>query len=162
MLRLARPCVGSEPHSLSRQDPHRVLQCSAIVILMFGMFGAALLTGCRTNPRPAGSGDWDKYVADYLESYFAAHPDVAVAEGRHEFDGQLPDWTRAGIDGEIARLHAARARAAAFAGNLDQRQQFERDYVLAQLIRTCSGANQPAGLIAIPTSTAIRSIPRSI
>ena len=133
MLRLARLCVGSEPHKLSGQHPHRILRCSAIVILMFGMFGAASLTGCRTNPRPAGSGDWDKFVADYLESYFAAHPDVAVAEGRHEFDGQLPDWTKAGLDGEIARLHAARARAAAFTDSLDQRQQFERDYVMAQI-----------------------------
>ena len=97
---------------------------------MLGMFGAALLTGCRTNPRPAGSGDWDKYVADYLEAYFAAHPDGAVGAGRHEFDGKLPDFNSAAIDKEVARLHAARTRVENFAGTLDQRQQFEREYLL--------------------------------
>ena len=130
MLRPERLCVASEPHQLSRQDPRRLLQCSAVVILMIG---TALLTGCSTNPRPAGSVDWDKFVADYLESYFAAHPDAAVGEGRHEFDGQLPDWSKAGLNREIARLHAARARAATLTDNLDQRQQFERDYVTAQI-----------------------------
>jgi hypothetical protein len=92
-----------------------------------------LLTGCRTASRPAASADWDKYVADYLEAYFAVHPEIAVVEGRHEFDGKLPDWSKSGLDREVARLHSERTRAAAFTDNLDQRQQFERDYVIAQI-----------------------------
>ena len=72
-------------------------------------------------------------MAGYLEAYFGAHPDIAVSAGRHEFDGKLPDFSSAGLDKEAARLHAARIRVAGFTGNLDARQQFEREYVLANI-----------------------------
>ncbi len=55
-----------------------------------------------------------------------------MANGRHEFDGKLPDWSKAGLDQEVARLHSERERAAGFA-NLDAQQQFERDYVIAEI-----------------------------
>src|SRR5512140_368521 len=75
---------------------------------------------------------WDAYVADFIESYFAAHPDAAVASGRHEFDGKLPDWSRAGLAREVTRLRAERARALAFSpADMDERQRFEREYVIA-------------------------------
>ncbi len=52
--------------------------------------------------------------------------------GRHEFDVKLPDFSRQGLDREIARLHSEREHAPAFANDtLDQRQRFERDYMLA-------------------------------
>jgi hypothetical protein len=91
-----------------------------------------LLTGCRgTQTSPAA--DWDKYVAGYLQAYFAVHPDIAVNAGRHEFDGKLPDFSREAIDREIARLHSERDRAAAYNSGLDQRQRFERDYLIAAI-----------------------------
>lgn len=126
MLKQTSSCVASGPHNRRRW----MRPLGAAVVLLFG---AALLTGCRTNPPPASSADWDKFVAGYLDTYFAAHPDSAVGAGRHEFDGRLPDWSKAGLDREIARLHAARTQAEALTGNLDQRQQFERDYVIAQI-----------------------------
>jgi hypothetical protein len=80
------------------------------------------------------SKEWDGYVSQFLDSYFAAHPDVAVIAGRHEFDGKLPDWSAAGIKNEIARLHSEHDRASAFKDDsLDARQRFERQYVLARL-----------------------------
>jgi hypothetical protein len=92
-----------------------------------------VLTGCRTAKVPVSSPDWDKYVAGYLDAYFAVHPDIAVSEGRHEFDGKLPDFSRAALDREVARLRSERARAETFGNDLDQRQRFERDYVLAAI-----------------------------
>ena len=75
---------------------------------------------------------WDVYVHDFIESYFIAHPDAAIAAGRHEFDGKLPDWTRAGLEQEIARLRSERERALAFdPTRLDDRRRFERDYLVA-------------------------------
>lgn len=92
------------------------------------------VAGCRTTPKPSSSREWDQFVADYLDGYFAAHPDTAVYEGRHEFDGKLPDFSRAGFDKEISRLHSVRALASDFAENLlDSRQKFERQYVLAAI-----------------------------
>jgi hypothetical protein len=75
---------------------------------------------------------WDAFVNTYLNDYFAAHPDVAVYAGRHEFDGKLPDWSDAGIKKEIARLHIERDQASQFTdASLDERQRFERDYLIA-------------------------------
>lgn len=77
---------------------------------------------------------WDTYVEGFLQSYFVAHPDAGVLAGRHEFDGKLPDWTDAGIKKEIQRLHAERDRALGFKdAALDERQRFERDYLLARI-----------------------------
>src|SRR5438477_6081155 len=91
------------------------------------------LTGCGATPERTRSADWDKFVSGYLDAYFAAHPDVAVSNGRHEFDGRLPDFSRAALEREVARLHSARARAASFPDNLPSDQQFEREYVIAAI-----------------------------
>ena len=75
---------------------------------------------------------WDAYVNQFLDSYFAAHPDVAVRSGRHEFDGKLPDWSSEGIRKEIQRLRTEKARVSKFEDSgLEQRQEFERNYVMA-------------------------------
>jgi len=93
-----------------------------------------LLTSCSKGPTKANSSDWDAYVERYLDAYFAAHPDYAVVEGRHEFDGKLPDFSSQGLAREIARLHAARQQTQAFSDTaLDQRQRFERDYLIAAI-----------------------------
>lgn len=130
MMRLAKIRVKSVPTKCT-QGRDSLLRCTFVIVVF--AFGAAWLTGCRTTQRPVASGDWDQFVAGYLESYFAAHPDIAVAEGRHEFDGQLPEWSKAGLDREVARLHSERARAVAWTDNLDQKQRFEREYVIAQI-----------------------------
>lgn len=98
-----------------------------------------LASGCQqTTPRApadsAGAAAWDDYVAALLESEFEADPPNAVRAGRHEFDGRLPDWSRAGIDKEILRLRVQRERALRFTDEgLDEARRFERDYVAAQL-----------------------------
>jgi hypothetical protein len=101
--------------------------------MRIGVFVLLPLLGCRTTQKPATSPEWDQFVASYLEAYFAAHPDVAVVQGRHDFDGKLPDFSKAGLDKEAARLHSERTRAAGITANLDTRQQFEREYVLAAI-----------------------------
>lgn len=90
---------------------------------------AILMTGCGRKTAPAHSAEWGSYINAFLESTFAANPDLAVYEGRHEFDGKLPDWSPQGIQREIDRLKAERAKAVAFdPKTLDDRQRFERDY----------------------------------
>jgi uncharacterized protein (DUF885 family) len=87
-------------------------------------------------PVPAGSEAWTAFTTRFIEEWLAAHPLFAVAAGRHEYDGQLPDWSADGILGEIARLKAMRQEAAQFDGiALDAAQRFERDYLLAVIDR---------------------------
>jgi len=80
------------------------------------------------------SEQWDRFVDDYIEASLAAHPAWAVYQGRHEFDGQLPDWSREGIEAEIARLKQARSEAREFnVGALSEREQFQREYFIARI-----------------------------
>jgi Bacterial protein of unknown function (DUF885) len=76
--------------------------------------------------------DWTVFVEGYIESHLAAHPQFAVAAGRHEYDGLLPDWSADGIQAEIERLHAQRDAALQFgAGELGEVGQYQRDYLIA-------------------------------
>lgn len=104
------------------------------------IFAMALAAGCQDVGHEGHAGDgesWDEFAHRFVEETLAAHPAFAVAAGRHEFDGQLPDWSRDGIAAEIARLHAARAIAAGVdPARLSARQAFQRSYVLAVIDRT--------------------------
>ncbi|WP_020647916.1 DUF885 domain-containing protein [Solimonas variicoloris] len=78
--------------------------------------------------------DWRAHLQRFEEGYFAANPSFAVSQGRHDYDGQLPDWSAAAIRQNIAWLEAQRARTAAFRpAALDQTQRFEREYLLARI-----------------------------
>ena len=85
--------------------------------------------GCQrqVNTPVQSSENWTRFVADFEESYFKANPSFAVYQGRHEFDGKLPDWTADGIKKWVAELRTWRDKAAAFdASSLDDKQKFER------------------------------------
>lgn len=101
---------------------------------------AFLLSNIACQPTPSANNQpamnindskaWDSYVNEFIEAYFAAHPDFAVRQGRHEFDGKLPDWSAEGIAKEVKRLHAEKDRVASFSdAALNERQRFEREYV---------------------------------
>jgi hypothetical protein len=93
-------------------------------------------TAGQAASQSAQSRQWNAFVESFIDSYFAAHPDRAVHAGRHEYDGKLPDWSRAGLERETARLRAVRAQALSFEPlALDERQRFERDYLLAVVDR---------------------------
>jgi hypothetical protein len=77
---------------------------------------------------------WEHFVTRQIEAYIAAHPQWAVTQGRHEYDGQLPDWSRAGIEKEIARLHQARDEAMAFADDqMSKDELYQREYLVSRL-----------------------------
>jgi uncharacterized protein (DUF885 family) len=77
---------------------------------------------------------WEKFVTRQIEAQVEAHPQWAVVQGRHEFDGQLPDWSRAGIEKEIARLHQVRDEAMAFADDqMNPQQLYQREYLVSRV-----------------------------
>ena len=79
---------------------------------------------------------WGRYVNQYIEDYFVAHPTFAVVQGRHEYDGQLPDWSAEGLSREIIRLHQAREDALDFSDeDLGEVGQYQREYLLAAIDR---------------------------
>jgi len=85
-----------------------------------------------TQQTAAASAAWSQFTERFIEDYFKAQPFFAVYAGRHEFDGQMPDLSAAGIDQEIARLTQARSEALQFTeADLTPQQRFEREYVIA-------------------------------
>ena len=119
------------------QSRSTLLPLLAIVAAIF-----ATLAGCNPSPSPehkseapapAVNVEWTKFVDEFIEAYFAANPTFAVGSGRHEFDGQLRDWTPEGIQKEIARLEQSRQRAVGFQdATLSPEERFQRDYVISQ------------------------------
>ncbi len=77
--------------------------------------------------RPAS--EWPGFVNQTVEEIFALNPTFAVFQGRHDFDGRLPDWSAAGIQRAIDSMRAIYSAASGFTG-LGADQQFERDYLL--------------------------------
>ena len=109
----------------------------ALLIVACFVFAACQpKTAANQSPNTAATAktDWDGYVDRFLSDYFAANPSFATYAGKHEFDGNLPDWSEEGIKKEIARLKAEREKASAFKdADLDERQRFERDYLISQI-----------------------------
>jgi hypothetical protein len=86
----------------------------------------------QEKPAPAASAEWDRLVSGYIEGWFKLRPHAAVMAGRHEFDGQLPDFSRAGIERSIKWLKEQKKAAERFdAAALDERRRFERDHLIA-------------------------------
>lgn len=84
----------------------------------------------------APSGAWIGFVDQYIEDYLATHPGFAVVQGRHEYDGQLQDWSAQGLEREVVRLKLAREQALAFSDeDLGLEGNFQREYLLAAIDR---------------------------
>lgn len=93
-----------------------------------------ILSACGERGRSATAVKWDTFVDEYLEATFAAFPSFAVNAGRHEYDGQLPDFSLGALRAEVERQKAARSRALAFDPEaLDDRRRLEREHLIAEV-----------------------------
>jgi hypothetical protein len=101
---------------------------------------AMMLAGCSREPesRPAAStapvektvAGWSDFVDAFIEARFKADPYFAVQAGRHEFDGKMPDWSRAAFDSEVADLRRFQGDLAKYEpATLTLDQRFEREYL---------------------------------
>lgn len=78
--------------------------------------------------------DWEAFVDSMIEEYFVFAPTFAIDAGRHEFDGQLPDWSEDGLLAMTDFLRGAMERAEAFdPAALTDDLRFQRDYVMDTL-----------------------------
>jgi len=112
-------------------------------LVVIALATLVVLAGCNKSPSPehksepptpAVNVEWTKFVDEFIEAYFVANPPFAVASGRHEFDGQLGDWSPEGIQKEIARLEQVRQRAVGFQDStLSPEERFQRDYLISRI-----------------------------
>lgn len=117
-------------------------QVRALMPLFF--LSLLFLTACNKTEEPvvqekapaeqAQAETWEQFVTRQIEAHIDAHPQFAVVQGRHEYDGQLPDWSRAAIEKEIARLHQQRDEAMAFADDqMTTEQLYQREYLVSRV-----------------------------
>lgn len=90
---------------------------------------AAALALLLTSAAPAPTTAWPAFRDAFVEGWFRIDPANAVYQGRHDFDGQLGDWSEAGLKKRAAFLHDAITRAQAMTG-LTGPDAFERDYLI--------------------------------
>lgn len=82
-------------------------------------------------PSAATVRPWAAFADRFIEGYFRLNPSFAVYQGRHDYDGQLPDWSDAGFAKRTAFLKAAIAEAQAMdLASLSRDEQFERLYLI--------------------------------
>jgi len=95
---------------------------------------------------PAEQG-WSAFRDAFLEAYFRHDPTFAVYQGRHDFDGRLPDLSEAGLTAFADFLRAQKAQAQAFdPARMSQQEAFERAYLTAVVdgqLFWLTDANQP-------------------
>jgi len=109
------------------------------LLVASAMAAALVVAGCKAGNAPdngtqaaALQGDWPSFVNGFIEATFKANPGFAVAQGRHEYDGQIGDLSQAGIDSEVARLKKAITDAEGFTDDkLTPEQRYQRDYLIA-------------------------------
>ena len=107
------------------------IKISAISLVLL----ALVLPGAHASEQspgktPTGPSDWNGFVGSFIEGYFKHRPDTAVAMGRHEYDGILPDWSPAGIKAYMEFLKAQRLEAGKQAPRGGQ-EEFEREHLQA-------------------------------
>jgi hypothetical protein len=73
--------------------------------------------------------DWTEFSTKFMDQYFAFNPNLAVSSGRHEFDGQLPDWSPDGVAKQVKFLEATIADAEAM-DDLTKAEQLQRDQLV--------------------------------
>ncbi|MEM5516957.1 DUF885 domain-containing protein [Henriciella sp. AS95] len=121
------------------------------VLMTAASVGALILSGCATSETapevataeavPAAVEEaveadieaavWDDFMTAFLEGYFEINPTFAVSQGKHEFDGQLPDFSEAGIQAQIDfREGMIDAAEAIDPASLDEADAFERTYFI--------------------------------
>ncbi|MGX7895723.1 DUF885 domain-containing protein [Tsuneonella sp. HG222] len=102
------------------------------------LFTASLLAfalpACATLPpatetQPSTVTGWAAQREAFIEGYFRHFPEFAVYQGRHEFDGRLPDITPAGLAAKEAFLRESMAAAQALSG-LSPAEGIERDHLV--------------------------------
>lgn len=90
--------------------------------------GASRAVAAKSASKPT---DWKRFRTNFIEGFFRLNPSDAVYQGRHDFDGQLPDWSTAGLKRQADFLRNAIVRAKAFDGRrLTAADRFERDYLV--------------------------------
>ncbi|MDP5103537.1 MAG: DUF885 domain-containing protein [Erythrobacter sp.] len=105
----------------------RILAGAAAIALT--LTGCDQLTGAGDTATSEVSAEWSAFADQFIEGYFKQVPFMGALAGRHEYDGQLPDWSKDGVAAQVAFFEKARADAKAM-DNLSPAERIQRDQLV--------------------------------
>jgi len=74
---------------------------------------------------------WAQFRDGFINGLFKLDPAFAVYEGKHEYDGGIPDWSPAGLKAQSDFFHKAITDAQAYdKSKMSKQDAFERDYLI--------------------------------
>jgi uncharacterized protein (DUF885 family) len=97
--------------------------------------GAPAMTAGSAGAGKAAESAWNTLVDEYFDqAYFKFQPTAGTMAGLHQYDAQLEDFSRAGVEKEIEALHGFESR---FSGvdpkGLDEVQAADREILLSSI-----------------------------
>ncbi len=126
-----------------------MLKTMRAAVLVLGGLMVISLAGCGNGQPPAGtassgvsgakdsSGEiaWNTLVDQYFDQvYFKFSPTSGTSAGLHQYDTQLEDYSRAGVDRNIGALHEFEKRVESFDGkSLSETEAADRESVLSNI-----------------------------
>ncbi len=85
-------------------------------------------TSGATDSRSQASSDWNRLVDSYFDDYFKLYPTQGTAAGFHQYDSELEDYSRKGVDNQIAFAKNYLGRLESFDSKalpLEERQDYQ-------------------------------------
>ncbi|MBS0479146.1 MAG: DUF885 family protein, partial [Proteobacteria bacterium] len=74
---------------------------------------------------------WAQFRDGFIDGVFKLDPAFAVYQGKHEYDGGIPDWSPAGLRAQADFFRKAIADARAYdKTKMSKQDAFERDYLI--------------------------------
>ncbi len=106
------------------------LVCLAAVALT----AIAVPRGIMASRAEDASARWNALADAYFDDVFKFNPTYGTLLGLHQYDAELQDYSRAGVEKEIAALHAFEKRVEAFdPKGLSETETADREIVLANI-----------------------------
>jgi hypothetical protein len=107
----------------------------ALLWLQSALAPCALATPVAADVPAAGDAALARLADDYFDQYyFPQNPTAATTAGIHRYDDQLEDYSRAGVERQIAALHAYQQRLENLAASgLSERVQGDRELLLSSI-----------------------------
>ncbi len=99
-----------------------------VYLLMIVMLSSLAMLAQTANSSHTASANWNKLVDEFFDQYFKFNPTQGTASGFHQYDSQLEDYSRKGVDAQVAFAKSFLAKLAQFDSNqlsAEERQDYE-------------------------------------
>lgn len=116
---------------MKKYFPH----CVAIAILIVVSTTPGVAKTSMTHLNQKHTAAWHQLVNAYFDqAYLPFNPTAGTSAGLHQYDHQLEDYSRSGIDKQTAALQTYEQKVASFSGDgLDQWDEGDREFLLGDI-----------------------------